>query len=93
MADIPIVGIPSNFRPPGAYAQIEFGQGQSASGSPERAILLAMPMLSTGTWTAAALYGPINDASEVETGAGAGSPAHRAYRIIAKANRDARVFV
>jgi len=92
VAQIPITGIASNFRVPGAYAEILFGQGPSSAGAPSRDIVIAMPMLSTGTWTAGTLYGPIRSSDIASSGAGPGSPLHRAFRVIAKANRDADVY-
>ena len=92
MAEIPITGLASNYRVPGAFAEILFGQGPSSAGVPNRDAVIVMPLLTTGSWTAATLYGPLRNEAEVSAGAGDGSPLHRAFRIMAKANRDGDIY-
>lgn len=92
MALIPLTGLPSSFRVPGAYGELLFAQGPSSAGSPRRDVVLAMPMLSSGSWTAGKLYGPIKNAQQAEDGAGAGSPLHRAMRMFFMVNRDVDVY-
>lgn len=88
---IPITGVGADFRTPGAYAEILFAQGPASAAAPNREVVLAMPMLSTGTWTAGTLY-PIRQEADASTGAGVGSFLHRAARIFLQANRTARLW-
>jgi phage tail sheath gpL-like len=88
---IPIVGVGADFRVPGAYAEVIFGQGPASAAAGTREVVIAMPMLSTGTWTAATLYA-IGSEKDAETGAGSGSPLHRAARIFLQANRNAKLW-
>lgn len=88
---IPISGLDSNYRTPGAFAEIVYAQGPAGAAAPGREVVLAMPMLASGTWTAGTLY-RIDNAGEAETGAGAGSPLHRAAKIFRTANKDARLW-
>jgi phage tail sheath gpL-like len=88
---IPILGVGGDWRVPGPYSEIRFAQGPSGGGTGEREVVLVMPMLSTGTWTANKLY-RINDAGEAETGAGAGSPMHRAAKKFRTHNKDAKLW-
>jgi phage tail sheath gpL-like len=89
---IPITGIGGDWRKPGNYAEILFAQGPASAASGEREVVFVMPMLSTGTWTANTLY-PCNDTATAEIGAGSGSMPHRAMRIAARANKDAKFWV
>lgn len=91
MAQLPIVGIASGWRLPGHYMQIRFGQGPASSGTDEREILIAMPVLASGTATANTMT-RVKGASAVETLAGAGSDAHRCARMIFAVNKNARVY-
>ena len=88
---IPITGVDANFRTPGAYAEIVYAQGPAGASAPGREVVLVMPMLSTGTWTANTLY-RIDNAGEAESGAGAGSPLHRAAKKFRTANKDAKLW-
>jgi phage tail sheath gpL-like len=88
---IPILGIGSSWRKPGPFSEIRFAQGATSAGAGEREVVFVMPKLSTGTWTAAKLY-PATSESEVETGAGAGSPLHRAARKFFTHNKDAKAW-
>jgi phage tail sheath gpL-like len=88
---IPILGVGADWRVPGAYSEIRFAQGPSGGGTADREVVLVMPMLSTGTWTANKLY-PINDSGEAESGAGAGSPLHRAAKKFRAHNKDAKLW-
>jgi phage tail sheath gpL-like len=90
VADIPITGVPSSFLKPGNYVEILVAQGAGTSATDERNILIAMPVLSTGTATALRRY-QVRTASEVEALAGSGSNAHRAARKLFAANTNARV--
>ncbi|HTJ17827.1 MAG TPA: hypothetical protein VL494_13700 [Steroidobacteraceae bacterium] len=89
---IPITGVALDFRVPGAFAEILFAQGPASAAAGERQVVFVMPMLSTGTWTANTLYGPITDSKVAEDGAGAGSPLHRGIRKFLKHNKDAKVW-
>src|SRR5687768_7202982 len=89
---IPLTGISFDYRVPGAYAEILFGQGPASAAAGVREVVLVMPKISSGTWTAATLYGPIGNEKEVETGGGAGSPIHRAARMFLRANKDAKLY-
>lgn len=90
---IPITGIAQDYRNPGVYAEILFAQGPASAAAGEREVVFVMPMLSSGTtWTANTRY-RVGDASEAETGAGAGSPIHRAVRKYMKHNKDQKVWV
>lgn len=88
---IPITGVAQDYRTPGAYAEILFAQGASTQGAPAREVVLAMPMLSTGSWTSATLY-RINSEKDASDGAGVGSPLHRAARLFLQANKDAKLW-
>ena len=88
---IPILGIGGDWRKPGAFSEIRFAQGATSAGAGEREVVFVMPKLSTGTWTAAKLYRATSE-SEVETGAGAGSPMHRAARKFFQHNKDAKCW-
>jgi phage tail sheath gpL-like len=87
MALIPITGWPSNYRVPGSGIEIRFGQGPSTASPGTRQGIIVAPMLSTGTWTANTVYGPIKSEAEVIVGAGNGSPLHRAARAYLKRNK------
>jgi len=89
---IPITGIGPDFKTPGAYAEIVFAQGPASAAAGTREVVFVMPKLSSGSWTAATLYGPIANEAEVSAGAGNGSPLHRAARIFLQENKDAKVW-
>jgi phage tail sheath gpL-like len=76
-AQIPITGVPLDFRVPGAFAEILFNQGQAAAFAPGREVVFVMPMSSAGGWTANTKY-RVSDEGVARAGAGAGSPLHRA---------------
>lgn len=88
---IPIVGVDANYRVPAVLAEIVFNQGPATASAPTRNVCFVMPKLSTGTWTAATPYQVKNEADAI-TGAGAGSPLHRAIRVFLSANKDATVW-
>lgn len=88
---IPITGVGADYRVPGAYAEILFAQGPASVAAPTREVVLAMPMLSTGSWTAATLY-PILSEKDASDGAGPGSFLHRAARVFLAANKSARLW-
>jgi phage tail sheath gpL-like len=89
---IPITGVAIDFRVPGAFAEILFAQGPASAAAGEREVVFVMPMLATGTtWTANALI-RVNNSGEAETGAGAGSPIHRAIRKYLTHNKDSKVW-
>ena len=89
----PITGIPSTWRLPGGYAEILFAQGASSAQAGVRTICYCMPKLvASGTWTAATMYGPLKSDQDAITGAGEGSPLHRAIKIGMKANPHARHY-
>lgn len=90
---IPITGFPSSYRLPGGYAEILFAQGASSAQAGSRTICYCMPKLAaSGSWTAATVYGPVRNEAEAITGAGEGSPLHRALRIGLKANPRAKHY-
>jgi phage tail sheath gpL-like len=93
MADpqIPILGIGSSWRKPGAFSEIRFAQGATSAGAGEREVVFVMPMLSTGTWTAGKLY-RVYSSGEAETGGSAGSPIHRGISKFFDFNKDAKVW-
>jgi phage tail sheath gpL-like len=88
---IPITGIGPDWRVPGGWAEILFAQGPASASVGEREVVFVMPMLSTGTWTAATLY-KVGTASDAETGGGSGSPIHRGIRKFMSVNKDAKVY-
>jgi phage tail sheath gpL-like len=88
---IPILGVEATFRTPGIYASIEFAQGPASAAAGVREVLLVMPMTSSGTWTANTLYAVPNEAT-ARTGAGTGSPLHRAARKFLRTNQDAKLW-
>lgn len=88
---IPITGVGADFLTPGAYAEILYAQGPASVAAGTRDVVIAMPMLSTGLWTAAQLY-PINNEKTASDGAGVGSPLHRAARKFLQANPEAKLF-
>lgn len=88
---IPITGVAQSFRVPGSFAEVLFAQGPASAAAGVREVVIAMPMLSTGTWTAGTLY-PIGSENDAATGAGLGSPLHRCARIFLKANRNAKLW-
>ena len=93
MPFIPITGIPSTWRLPGGYAEILFAQGASSAQAGVRTICYCMPKLAaSGNWTAATIYGPLKSDADAITGAGEGSPLHRAIKMGMKANPRARHY-
>lgn len=88
---IPITGVDANYRVPAVLAEIVFNQGPATASAPTRNVCFVMPKLSSGTWTAATPYQVKNEADAI-TGAGAGSPLHRAIRIFLQSNKDATVW-
>jgi len=92
MASIPITGVPSTYRVPGGYTEILFAQGPSTAAAAARDVIFVMPKLAaTGSYSANKVYRVKNE-QDVITGAGAGSPLHRAVRKFLMANNIARVF-
>jgi len=87
---IPITGIGQDFKVPGAFAEIRFNQGPASAFAPGREVCFVMPKTAAGSWTVNTLY-PVRNAGVAETGAGPGSPCHRAIRKFMKTNPDARV--
>ena len=93
MASIPITGVPSTYRVPGGYAEILFAQGPATAAAAARDVLFVLPKLAgSGSYSANKVYAVKNE-QDVITGAGAGSPLHRAVRKFLMANNVARVFV
>jgi phage tail sheath gpL-like len=88
---IPITGLGADYLTPGAYAEILYAQGPASVAAGTRQVVLAMPMLSTGLWTAGQLY-PIGNEKAASDGAGPGSMLHRAARIFLQANKDAKLY-
>ena len=92
MSLIPIVGVPSNFRNPGFYAEILVAQGPSSASSGIRTSALVMPMLAGGSFTAGQVY-QVRNEKDVEDGAGAGSWLHRGGRAWLAANKTGKLYV
>lgn len=88
---IPITGVDQNYLTPGNYAEILFAQGPATASAPSREVVFVMPMLSTGTWSANTLYS-FRSEQDVVTGAGPGSPLHRAARIFLRGNQIAKCW-
>lgn len=88
---IPITGVGQDYKVPGAYAEVLFAQGPASVAAPAREVVLAMPMLSTGTWTSGTLYA-IKSEKDASDGAGPGSPLHRAARVFLQANKSAKLW-
>lgn len=88
---IPITGVDAGFRVPGNYLEAIFAQGPATASAPAREVVLVMPMTSSGTWTANTLY-QINNESDAQGGAGAGSPLHQAARMFLQANKTAKLW-
>lgn len=91
MALIPILGTPSSYKVPGGYAEIVFAQGPASASASRRSVIFVMPKSSTGTWTANTVYRVRNE-GEAKSGAGPGSPLHRAIRKFLLGNRTAKVY-
>lgn len=92
MSSIPILGVPSNFRVPGQYAEILFAQGPSTATAGVREVIFVMPkMAATGSWTAGKVYRVRNE-KDASDGAGPGSPLHRALRLFLMSNHTAKVW-
>lgn len=87
---IPITGVGADFRVPISAVEILFAQGPASASIGAREVVLVMPMTSSGTWTANTLN-KIGNESDAETGAGAGSPLHRAARKFMQTNKDAKL--
>lgn len=91
MSNIPIAGVPSNFRNPGFFAQILVAQGASSASAGERTSILVMPKLAGGAYAAGQVYQVKNESDAID-GAGAGSWLHRGVRMWLKANKTGRLF-
>lgn len=91
MALIPITGVPSTYRVPGGYTEILFAQGPSTAAAAARDVIFVMPKLSTGSYTVNKVYRVKNEQDAI-TGAGAGSPLHRAVRKFLYSNNTGRIF-
>lgn len=92
MASIPITGVPSTYRVPGGYTEILFAQGPSTAAAKARDVIFVMPKLAaSGSWSANKVYRVKNEQDAI-TGAGAGSPLHRAIRKFLLGNNTARIF-
>jgi phage tail sheath gpL-like len=89
---IPITGVPSTFRVPGAYGELLFAQGPASASAGIREVVLVMPKLAaSGSWTANTVY-PIPDEKTAKDGAGVGSPMHRAALAFLRANKNAKLY-
>jgi phage tail sheath gpL-like len=88
---IPITGVGADFKLPGAYAEIIFNQGAASAFAPGREVCFVMPKTSAGTWTVNTRY-PVRNESVAASGAGAGSPLHRALRKFLRHNPDAKCW-
>jgi phage tail sheath gpL-like len=88
---IPILGVPQDFRRPGSYLDIKYNQGAAGAFAPGREVVFVMPKTSAGNWTVNTLYA-VPDEATVITGGGTGSPIHRACRKFRQVNRDAKLW-
>lgn len=89
---IPLTGIAANYRKPGNFAEVLFGQGPSTASGGVRKVLITGPMLGSGAaWTAGTMVQVKSEADAI-AGAGAGSPLHRAIRAFLLANSGAVVY-
>lgn len=92
MAQIPLTGIPSSFRVPGAFVQLRVAQGPSSASAGERSVALVMPKLaSSGAWSVNTEY-RIRSEQDVIDGAGEGSILHIAAREFLRHNKDAKLY-
>lgn len=91
MALQPILGYPSSWRAPFAAAQIKLGQGPSTAAAAERTAIYYGPKTSAGSWTVNTVYEVKNEADAI-TGAGVGSPLHRALRMHLRVNPRGRLY-
>jgi phage tail sheath gpL-like len=92
MALIPITGVPSTYRVPGGYTEILFAQGPSSASAKARDVIFVMPKLyASGAWSASKVVRVRNEQDAI-TGAGAGSPLHRAIRKFLLSNNTGRIF-
>ena len=94
MTLIPITGVPSTFRNPGGFVEIQMAQGPASAAAGSRDVVLCMPMLPTAglAYTAATLY-PVNSEQNTVLGAGPGGPLHRATRKFLQCNRTNKLWV
>lgn len=98
MGEIVITGLASNDPVPGSYIDVLFAQGDAAGSSgPRKAVILAN-MLSTGSATAGALYGPdtavqLQNETDCITLFGTGSEVHRLFRRFTKVNKVTPLYV
>lgn len=89
----PLVGVTTNWRKPGSFMQALFNQGNPAGQSPGRDIMIICPIVSGGTYTANTIVQAKTE-SELVAGTGiAGSPGHRMFRMITRANQQTKVFI
>jgi phage tail sheath gpL-like len=93
---IPITGIGSDWRVPGATAEILFAQGPASASAGQREVCLVMPMIQanttcSGTWTPATLY-KVDSEKAASDGAGPGSPLHIAAKVFLEANKNAKLW-
>ena len=88
---IPITGISENYRVPGAYVQLLFGQGPSSAKVGEREICLVMPKADSADWTAGVLYEISNEQDAID-GGGDGFPVHLGARRFLRANQDGKLW-
>lgn len=85
-----ITGFPSGYRYPFTAAEIKFNMGATSAGEGTRRMLVVGQKTTDGAWD----NNVLNEASsedEVILGAGAGSPLHRAARMIWRTDKNAQV--
>jgi phage tail sheath gpL-like len=87
---IPILGVAQDFRVPGGYAEIQYGQGPASAAAATREVVFVGPKTSAGTGTVNTVY-PCSNSLTAETLGGAGSMAHRFARQFLKFNKDAKL--
>lgn len=86
-----ILGYPSSWKYPFVAAEIRFNQGVSSAPAGARTMLVVGPKTPAGTWLDNVVYENATDEASVRLGAGAGSPLHRAARMIWQIDKNAKV--
>lgn len=98
-ASIVLTGLAANDPVPGVYTEVNFAQGNAAgSGSPRTALFICNKSTAGSATTNTILYGPdtqvpLQTEADVIALAGAGSPAHRAFRKFTKVNRTTSLYM
>jgi phage tail sheath gpL-like len=89
--NIPITGVAIDYRVPGGYAELLFGQGPATAFAGVRDVILVMPKTSAGTATVNVMY-PLPNEQTAEALGGSGSMLHRAARKFLRVNKDSKLY-